>query len=236
MTATKVLATAILTIYVAQIALVGAGMLELAAAVIADVIVAAFVLVYARVHRLGLPRLGVRRAGPVYLVAGVLVGMSAWYLNLRLVLLIDPPGSSKGLQAVVEQTSLVTTLIAIAVLPALVEELVFRGIFVRALATRLAPAIAIGISAVVFSLYHVLPAQMVSTFGLGLALAYLTLRADSVLPAMIAHLLNNTIAIVVSRDEVPGLSAWMGEHPVVMLVASSVLLGGGLAFAARGSA
>ena len=76
--------------------------------------------------------------------------------------------------------------------------------------------------------------QMVSTFGLGLALAYLTLRADSALPAMVAHLLNNTIAILIARDTLPGVGTWMAANTPAMLAITVTLLGGGLALAARG--
>lgn len=232
--ATKVVATAILAIYALQIGLYSAGVLELVTALVADAIVLAGLLGYARRRGLRLSHLGVRRPAGVFVVAGALVGVSAWYLNLALVVLIDPPGETKALQTVIEQTPLVSTLIAIALLPAIVEEIVFRGVFVRALATRFVPAAAIVLASLVFSVYHLLPAQMVSTFGLGLALGYLTLRADSAIPAMLAHLLNNTVAIVIARDTLPGVSSWMADHTAWMLALTVTLLACGLALAARG--
>jgi membrane protease YdiL (CAAX protease family) len=104
----------------------------------------------------------------------------------------------------------------------------------RALAKRFFPVAAMVIASVVFSAYHLLPAQMVSTLGLGLALAYLTLRADSAIPAMLAHLLNNSIVIVVSRDEVPSVGAWMGAHSTLMLAGTAAVCASGLALATRG--
>jgi membrane protease YdiL (CAAX protease family) len=235
-TASKLLATAILTIYGVQIVLVGAGMLELAAAAISDVVVVAGVIAYARARRLAAVHVGLRRPARRFVVAGVLVGLSAWYLNLRIVVLIEPPGDPSSLQAIVEQTPLVVTLLGIALLPAIAEELVFRGIFVRALATRLHASTAIILGGGVFALFHLLPAQIVSTFGLGLALSYLTLRADSAIPAVIAHLLNNSIAIVIARNELPSVGAWMSAHGHAMLAITALLTVGGLALAARGPA
>jgi membrane protease YdiL (CAAX protease family) len=232
--ATKLVATAILVVYTVQIALYAAGLIELAAAAIADVTVLAGLAVYARRRQLTRNHFGLRRPAPIFLAAAVLIGVSAWYLNLWIVILVSPPGGTGGLQTIVEQTPLASTLGAIAVLPAIVEEIVFRGVFMRALAKRFFPVAAMVIASVVFSAYHLLPAQMVSTLGLGLALAYLTLRADSAIPAMLAHLLNNSIVIVVSRDEVPSVGAWMGAHSTLMLAGTAAVCASGLALATRG--
>jgi membrane protease YdiL (CAAX protease family) len=232
--ATKLVATAIVVIYAVQIALFSAGLIELAAAAIGDIAVLVGLGLYARARKLTRAHLGLRRPAPAFLLAAVLIGVSAWYVNLWIVVLVAPPGGTGGLKAIVEQTPLVSTLAAIAVLPAIVEEIIFRGVFARALATRMFPIAAIAISSVVFSAYHLLPAQIVSTFGLGLALAYLTLRADSAIPAMLGHLLNNAIVIVVSRDEVPSVGAWMGAHSTVMLGITVATLATGVAIAARG--
>jgi membrane protease YdiL (CAAX protease family) len=232
--ATKLVATAIVAIYAIQIVLFSAGLIELAAAAFADVAVLLGLGLYMRRRGLTRAHLGLRRPAPIFLLAAVLIGISAWYVNLWVVVLISPPGGTGGLQTVVEQTPLVWTLVAIAVLPAAAEELVFRGVFVRALATRFTPLTAIVIASVVFSAFHGLPVQMVSTFGLGLALAYLTLRADSAIPAMLAHLLNNAIVIIVSRDEVPGVGTWIGAHSAVMLAASACVVASGLVIASRG--
>ncbi len=231
---TKLVATAIVVLYVAQIGLFAAGLVALAAATIANVVLLVGLGVYARSRQLTPAYFGLRRPAPVFLIAAALIGVSAWYLNLWIVVLISPPGGTGGLQKIVEQWPLSPTLLVIAVLIPIVEEIVFRGVFLRALAKRFVPLAAIGIASVVFSVYHGLPAQMVSTFGLGLALAYLTLRADSAIPAMIAHLLNNAIVLVVSRDELPGVGAWIGAHSLVMVAGTAAVLAGGLALVARG--
>ncbi len=233
--ATKVTATAILGIYVVQIGLFSAGVIDLVAALAGDAAVLLGLYLYARRRGLSATHFGLRRPAPVFLAAGGLIGISAWYLNLVLVVLLRPPGDATGLQKIVEQTPLAPTWFAIALLPAITEEIVFRGVFTRALATRFVPWVAIVLSALVFAVYHLLPAQMISTFMLGLALAYLTLRARSVIPAILGHLLNNTVVIVVSRDEIPALGTWIGDHGVPMLVGAAGLLGAGLGLARRGA-
>jgi len=229
-----VVALSVASIYAMQIGLVAAGVTEIVAAVIGYLpVIGTLVLIAARGRRRALGLAWPRRAR--FLVAAVLVGCAAWYVNLVVVEWLMPDADTRTLERIVEQTPLVPTLLAIAVAPAIAEELLFRGVLARALARfdrggRF--TIAIVLSSALFGLYHLAPVQMLPTFMLGLALAYLSLRADSVVPAMIAHGLNNTIAIVISREEIPGVASWVGAHPVAMLGGALVCVGAGLAVAA----
>ncbi|MDB4963503.1 MAG: Abortive infection protein [Myxococcales bacterium] len=174
--------------------------------------------------------LGVTRPRGVFLGAAVLIGVSLWYVNLRIVTLIElPEGGIQQLQDIVEGPPLVVVLLALAVLPAICEELLFRGLLLRALATRFAPAIAVLISAVVFAGYHMSLVQLIPTFTLGLVAGAVTLRAHSVVPAMVAHLLNNGIAIVITR--VPDAGSWIDDHPALSLVTAVMMTASGVAIA-----
>jgi membrane protease YdiL (CAAX protease family) len=146
------------------------------------------------------------------------------------------PESERAREAVeklVTQAPLVVTLLVIAMLPAIAEELVFRGVLLRGLATRLRPVLAIPISAAVFALYHLQPGQMVTTFMLGLALGFLTLRARSVVPAMIVHLINNSMALLIARDDIPSMSKWIANNPAITIVLAAVSVGTGVAITAK---
>lgn len=77
------------------------------------------------------------------------------------------------------------------------EELVFRGAVLRAL-LRWASShwVAIAISAVFFALIHGNPAQMPHAFLIGLLLGWLYYRTDSIVPGVVYHWVNNSIAYV----------------------------------------
>jgi membrane protease YdiL (CAAX protease family) len=174
--------------------------------------------------------LGVTRPRGAFLGAAVLIGLSLWYLNLRIVTLFElPEGGIQLLQDIVEGPPLVVVLLALAVLPAICEELLFRGLLLRALASRFSSEIAVLISALVFAGYHMSLVQLIPTFTLGLVAGALTLRAHSVVPAMLAHLLNNGVAIVVTR--VPELGGWIDRHATFALGTATVLTASGLAIA-----
>ena len=175
-------------------------------------------------------QLGVTRTRWRFVAGAALIGTSAWYLNLRLLELLPiPEGEAEHLRRVVEQPSLVVTMLAIAVLPAVCEEVLFRGVLFRGLATRFVPWAACLMSAAVFAAYHMNLGQLVPTFLIGIVLAWLTHRAQSVVPAMVAHLLNNIAGVLVSRDQPAGLRSMFEHHPALALGAAAVLTGAGIA-------
>jgi membrane protease YdiL (CAAX protease family) len=212
----------IATIYGVQLVLSALGVMEIVASSVADLVTATAVVLAARSRGIDL---GLRIPRPRFLVAGLLVGLSAWYVALVIVLWVQPPGNEKILQKVVEQGSLAPALVGLAVLPALAEELVFRGALARGLATRWPATVAVIESAALFSAYHLIPSQMLGVLPLGLALGLLAVQSNSVVPGMLAHLVNNTIALVLSRNEAPGVAAAIAARPEVALVAALVLLG-----------
>jgi sodium transport system permease protein len=232
-----VLAALATLIAVAQIAVLLGAPLHVAMAA-AQLGMLALTLLVLRGARLPARALGIAPmpAPARYLAAAVLIGVSIWYLNLALVsALVDvAPEETETLQRVVERPPLLTVLLAIALAPAVCEEVLFRGALLRGLAARIAPAAALGIASAMFAAYHFKPVQMLPTFTLGLVLGALSLRAGSILPAMLAHFLNNAMAIVVHRQESEALTRGLADHPGLALIACGALflLGVGVAITA----
>lgn len=102
------------------------------------------------------------------------------------------PSSSDTMDKTV--LSLVLNLISSAVLPALVEEMVFRGYILGALRPQ-GDGIAIVFSAVLFGLLHGNLLQIPFAFILGLIFGYLTVQTGSIWPAVLIHFLNNAFSI-----------------------------------------
>ena len=89
----------------------------------------------------------------------------------------------------------------IAVLPAVCEELFFRGWMLSAFAGgRPAPrraAVAVVVQAACFAAFHLLPERMPQTFALGILLGWITLRSSSLLPAVLGHLAHNSVPLAI---------------------------------------
>lgn len=87
--------------------------------------------------------------------------------------------------------------LTIGLLAPLAEEIVFRGAALRSLlASRLSPLAAIVISALLFAVVHLNPAQMPHAFLVGLLLGWMYWRTGSILPGMAYHWANNSAAYV----------------------------------------
>ena len=88
--------------------------------------------------------------------------------------------------------------LVIGLLAPLTEEIVVRGCVLRDLlkSPKLTPLWAIVISAVIFSLLHVNPAQMPHAFVIGLLLGWMYWRTGSILPGVAYHWANNSMAYI----------------------------------------
>lgn len=117
-------------------------------------------------------------------------------------------------------------LFVVAVLPAIFEELIFRGLLLKGL-KNFGTVAAVLLCGALFSLYHQNPAQTIYQFLCGAAFALVAVRAGSILPTVLSHFLNNAFVIVL--EKVSG-----GEIPRVvqipLLVVSAFCLAGSLAY------
>lgn len=83
---------------------------------------------------------------------------------------------------------------ATALLPSLGEELFFRGFLFNRGSELSSVSVAAATSAFLFGLVHLDPAQGGVALFMGLFLAFSVLKTGSVLPAITAHVANNTLA------------------------------------------
>ena len=89
----------------------------------------------------------------------------------------------------------------ICLLAPLVEELVMRGAVLRALLLwrKDRPWTMIAISAFLFALIHMNPAQMPHAFVIGLLLGWMFYRTGSIVPGVAYHWANNTAAFILFK-------------------------------------
>ena len=88
----------------------------------------------------------------------------------------------------------------LALLAPIAEEVVFRGAILRSLLKgSMRPWTAIALSALLFALIHGNPAQMPHAFLCGLLLGWMFWRTGSIVPGVMFHWANNTVAFVLYR-------------------------------------
>ena len=79
-----------------------------------------------------------------------------------------------------------------AVMAPLLEETIFRGIFLRSLMPRMRPVLAIVVCSAVFAILHPqLPIGFAAIFVLGALFSILSLHRNSLVPGIVAHAVNN---------------------------------------------
>jgi membrane protease YdiL (CAAX protease family) len=90
------------------------------------------------------------------------------------------------------------TLFVIAVVPAFVEEIAFRGMLQGRLNALLGLRSGMLLTALSFALCHFSPAVLPIHFGLGLYLGWLRQRSGSILPGMLLHCAYNSLVLLVA--------------------------------------
>jgi sodium transport system permease protein len=162
--------------------------------------------------------IGLRGASPRALLGALLAGLSAWYLVGVLVesvqqrLLPIPRELLEEIKRTLFTGSrpLAVDLFALALSPAICEELLFRGVLLRASwradasGGEARPGLlrtpsAVVLNGLLFALFHLSIYRFLPTFILGAVLAFCAIRSGSILPSMLFHLLNNGAAILVGR-------------------------------------
>jgi membrane protease YdiL (CAAX protease family) len=120
----------------------------------------------------------------------------------------------------------ISAVLAFAILPALIEEFVFRGVLLRAWQRR-GLGWAIMLSSVVFALHHYHLARLPGSFVAGLAFAWVACRTRSWLFAAVAHLMVNLAGLLEFGSHIqPGVGALVGMAALMLLIAEGMRRGG----------
>lgn len=99
-------------------------------------------------------------------------------------------------------------IICACMLPALTEELVFRGTIAQSLYFYRNKWAALAISGALFSIFHANPAQTLHQFVLGAFLTLLVFRSGSVWTSVLVHLFNNLFVVALSYTPLGADELW----------------------------
>ncbi|KAF0097495.1 MAG: abortive infection protein [Rhodospirillaceae bacterium] len=98
---------------------------------------------------------------------------------------------TQGLQGV----QALQTLAVLGLLAPIAEELVFRGLLYGWLAGRWSNLVAFVLSSLAFAAAHTEPLHILMVLPLGFWFGWLRWRTGSLVPTIVAHIINNTIAV-----------------------------------------
>lgn len=165
----------------------------------------------------------VRGLKPVGLLLAVIITIGVFMQNTLIATAFSWLLDVLGVQAEVTVPEVngtgdvVLVILVLCVLPALGEELMFRGVILKSLESA-GTARAIFLSAIIFALSHFNPAQLVHQFLLGALLSYITVVTGNIIYACVIHLLNNVIALFIGNiiPAYDALAVMSGTNALIM--------------------
>ncbi len=137
----------------------------------------------------------------------------------------------KALMLMPTITELLVNLTVIAVIPAIGEELMFRGLIQRQLMRRFQPWVAIVVTGALFSFFHLQMDGFFARWLLGIVLGWLYWRSGNFWVPVIAHFFNNAIQVVAQYFYAQRLSTVDLEQDVHVPVAVAGIAAAALYFA-----
>jgi sodium transport system permease protein len=160
---------------------------------------------FATTFRLDVPQSSAQLIGS--LAGAVLMGVGLWALAHEVFVIADWLGMGglemaklRGAQTVLDLLRSAPTwlvLFALAVTPAVIEELCFRGYLFSSLSTAMSPWRVIVVSSLLFGLFHVLTGSVLlierlfPTTMMGLFLGWVAWKTGSIYPGMLLHAVHN---------------------------------------------
>lgn len=117
-----------------------------------------------------------------------------------------PPGQDMlgGEAEKLLQGSLASVLFALAVVPGICEELLFRGFLLSGLRQKLSVFVSVVIVGLIFGLFHMYMEKIPVHSLIGMVLALICLRCGSIVPAVLVHIANNALPLIATRHEAVG--------------------------------
>jgi membrane protease YdiL (CAAX protease family) len=115
----------------------------------------------------------------------------------------------KGLVQSYSIPEFVFVVCVVAIVPAIVEEFLFRGLVQKSFERTFGPLASAIVTGTIFGLFHLNPFELVPLIGIGCFLGFLRFRSKSIVLPVLMHFLNNLLAVT-------ALKLAMGDEKIMM--------------------
>ena len=172
-------------------------------------------------------RLNTSNIRPTCLILGCItvLGIGTILKSLEGLALIPPSLTLAALDQVMQGmtgTWLLAGILVIGIMPGITEELLFRGYIQTRLCERWGPFWAIIWTSLMFGIMHLDLVQGSYAVAVGVVLGYITERTGSIIPAMICHGVNNTVATLLTAAKTD--LATPGANTIALTISATVVV------------
>jgi sodium transport system permease protein len=177
-----------------------------------------------------MPPAGSVSGGILFLLGGLQVALVlAWLQSLVIPVPIEYLEALSDLLSADSVLRFLWLVLLAALVPAVAEEALFRGVVLSSLRTRLPTAAAVVITGTVFGLFHLTPEtafRFLPTAWLGILLSWVVVLSGSLPLAVLLHFLNNVAVLALSTIPVTAerMNAVEDQPPPVLFGVTGALL------------
>lgn len=146
----------------------------------------------------------IKKPGVSQVAGGVLFGIAAFLCAMIIGVLLVPffPESADGLTQLddmLTSQSAVVLILVVALMPAIGEELLFRGFVMGTLKNKCTGVIAVLVTTLLFAAYHMSLIKMFTIGIIGFGLTYAAYKSGSIVTSMCMHFLNNLLSVLITK-------------------------------------
>lgn len=146
----------------------------------------------------------IKKPGVSQVAGGVLFGIAAFLCAMIIGVLLVPffPESADGLTQLDDMLTsqpAVVLILVVALMPAIGEELLFRGFVMGTLKNKCNGVIAVLVTTLLFAAYHMSLIKMFTIGIIGFGLTYAAYKSGSIVTSMCMHFLNNLLSVLITK-------------------------------------
>lgn len=146
----------------------------------------------------------IKKPGVSQVAGGVLFGIAAFLCAMIIGVLLVPffPESADGLTQLDDMLTsqpAVVLILVVALMPAIGEELLFRGFVMGTLKNKCTGVIAFLVTTLLFAAYHMSLIKMFTIGIIGFGLTYAAYKSGSIVTSMCMHFLNNLLSVLITK-------------------------------------
>ncbi|MDZ5000433.1 CPBP family intramembrane metalloprotease, partial [Clostridium perfringens] len=144
-----------------------------------------------------------RKTNSTNIIIAAGLGLSVWLFNSGVLTLIQNNGLLPSYFAKMEEMlsplsdgSVFIAILTVGIVAPFAEEFLFRGVVYKTLSKNISLKWTIVIQGILFGIYHGNLIQGIYAAFLGIIFGFVTYKTKSLIPAIIMHMVNNTIAVI----------------------------------------